>query len=155
MTVMNASQWAGDYLTAGVARMTMDVINLGSTDLALRLLFEDPAMGPPTNIAATTTPVILTAGGGWTSVSFDVQLDDLTALLGTTEDALSNTTVLRLFHNPAVGFPGPEIISQLGVDNIRARAVPEPSSIALIGLGCACLGVLLGNRARQRATHTS
>jgi hypothetical protein len=146
MTVINASQWAGDYLATGVARMTMDVINLGTADLALRLLFEAPMLGPPTNIAATTVPVILAAGTGWTSVSFEVGPDDLTALMGTVDDALSNTTAIRLYHSPTVAFPGPEIVSLLGVDNIRAQAIPEPASIVLMGLGMASLMVVAGRR---------
>src|SRR5689334_17209536 len=43
LTVINFSgQWAGDYLTAGINAIAFDAINLGSTPLALRLLFENP-----------------------------------------------------------------------------------------------------------------
>ena len=43
------------------------------------------------------------------------------------QTALANAAELRLFHNPAAGFPGPTVVAQLGVDNIRAsRQDPLP-----------------------------
>ena len=42
LVALNPAQWAGDYVAAGIRKISMDVNNLGSTDLFLRLLFEDP-----------------------------------------------------------------------------------------------------------------
>jgi hypothetical protein len=61
------------------------------------------------------------------------------------------TARLRIFHNSAPDFPGPPIGPPavnlvLGVDNIRA--VPEPSSALLIGVG---LLVLIGGARITRA----
>ena len=63
--------------------------------------------------------------------------------------ALSNAEELRIFHNPAPAFGGPNngppaITALLGIDNIQA--VPEPSSILLLSSG---IGVLLWLRNRQ------
>src|SRR5688500_8739332 len=59
LTVLNGSQWSGDYLAAGVTGIRMDVNNLGQTDVFLRLLFEDlPAVpGPHANLAVTENAV--------------------------------------------------------------------------------------------------
>ena len=65
LTVINASQWAGDYLAAGITGIWMDVNNFGNTDLALRLLVADPLGGPPTNVAFSTDPIVVPAGSGW------------------------------------------------------------------------------------------
>jgi len=137
LSVLNLSQWAGDYAAAGVTAITMDVLNLGSTDLSLRLLFEDPVAGPPSNVAASTLGISLPAGGGWTSVVFPIAPGDLTALMGTVENALGGATVMRLFHASATAFPGDPIVAQLGVDNVRA--VPEPSATLLLACGLAAL----------------
>jgi hypothetical protein len=47
---MNATQWAGDYLAAGIDGIAMDLRNLGTTDLTVRLLLEDPMGAPPANL---------------------------------------------------------------------------------------------------------
>ena len=44
LAVLNATQWAGDYAAAGIGAIAMDVSNFGPDDLALRLLFENPAV---------------------------------------------------------------------------------------------------------------
>lgn len=140
-------QWAGDYLAAGINGIRLDAINLGTSDVALRLLFENPIGGPPTDVAVSSTPFNLPVGSGWTSVFFPlfgpgglVVLDpsmDLHALL-------SNTTAIRLFHSPTVAAVGPPIAAQIGVDNITAT--PEPATLLLVVPGLALLA-----RRRRRA----
>ena len=48
LNVINASQWTGNYIAAGVNVITMDLNNFGSSDLYLRLFFEDPMSAPAT-----------------------------------------------------------------------------------------------------------
>jgi len=143
MVAMNGSQWAGDYVAGGVSFIEMDLNNLGNTDLAVRLLFENPMGAPPTDIAISDDPFLLPAGGGWVHATFPVTPADLVALLGTATDALSQTTILRIFHSPTDTFPGPPIVASLGVDNITADAapvaVPEPATLLLILPGAAAL----------------
>ena len=146
LTVMNGTQWAGNYMASGVNAISMSLNNFGTTDLSLRLLLEDPIQGPPANQALSTNAVVLHAGGGWTSVLFPILHDDLTAFTGTATGALSNATIIRLFHSPTATFPGPSVAALLGVDNIRALNVPEPSTILLVSSG---LPALIG-RARRR-----
>jgi hypothetical protein len=138
LAVLNESQWAGDYLGAGVRFIDMDVNNFGPDDLDLRLLFEDFAgMGPPANLALSANAVHVPAGSGWTRVRFPVSPADLVVeTFGTVTGALMNTDTLRIFHNPDPTFPGPgvgipRVNVTLGVDNITA-AVPEPGTITLL-----------------------
>jgi hypothetical protein len=137
LSAFNLEQWAGDYLAAGITTITMDVNNFGTEDLALRLLFADPSpAGPPSNIAASTEALLVPSGSGWVSLSFPVDPASLTAGLGTVEDALSGATELRLYHSPALTFPGPNVAVRLGLDNIAApAAVPEPASCLAFGVG--------------------
>jgi PEP-CTERM motif len=143
LVVMNSTQWAMDYLAAGALQIAMDINNLGATELSLRLLFEDPIPGPPSNIAASLVPIVLPASSGWQHVVFPIGVADLHALQGSVIGALSNATLLRIYHDPgpSVEFPGPAIAAQLGVDNVTAvvdvDVVPEPSLLLLVGLGAA------------------
>lgn len=149
---INPTQWGGDYTAAGVVAISMDVNNLGATDLFLRLLFEDPTAGPPSNTAFSTEAILLPAGSGWTSVMFPILATDLTAGLGSVAGALANATTLRLFHSSSATFPGEAVAAALGVDNISAlgsdgggggggTSVPEPGALGLLGLGLAGLAM--------------
>jgi hypothetical protein len=141
LTVLNLSQWAGNYQASGIHAIKMDVNNLGSTDLALRLLFEDPEGGPPSNIAISQNAILIPPASGWQSIVFPIQPSDLTALLGTVEEALKNTTAVRIFHSVDPLFPGAPVAAQLGVDNIQA--VPEASTTCVsLAVGFLALGLL-------------
>jgi hypothetical protein len=137
LTAINVNQWTGNYLAAGILAIVMDVNNLGTSDLALRLLVADPTVGPPTNLAFSSDAIVVPGGSGWTTVTFPFTPADLTAGLGSVGDALTNATELRIFHSTAATFPGEAVVAQLGVDNITA--VPLPGTFLLLGSGLLAL----------------
>ena len=142
LAASNITQWAGDYVAAGVQAIELDLSNLGTTDLTIRLLFEDLSGSAPFNVAASRA-VFLPAGSGWTHVRFGTTLADLEAVHGDAAAALTGADVVRMFHStqeaPADLFPGEPISALLGVDNITA--VPEPASVILMVLGLALVGI--------------
>lgn len=154
VAVQYQHQWAGNYIAAGITAITMDVNNLGTTDLYLRLLIADPMDAPPDNEAYSSSAVFLPAASGWRSVMFPVGLGSFTADTGTVMAALSNATELRLFNGAPIitGSPAPPFVAaMLGVDNITsvgAAAIPEPATCVLCGLGFAV--VLAGTNYRTR-----
>jgi hypothetical protein len=138
-----ADQWFGDYIAAGVTAIEMDVINLGSTDVALRLYFAGPG-----GSGTSTSGIALASGGGWTRVAFPTLPGAITAAPGVSaENVLSNVSELRLFHSAAAIFPGPNIAAQIGIDNVTA--VPEPGTWATLGLGLMVIGGVLSRRRRH------
>lgn len=162
LSAINASQWAGDYIAEGVLGIEMHANNLGMTDLFLRLAFEDPLGGPPTNIAYSSDPIFLPAGSGWTFLFFPIGPSFLTAGLGDVETALHTATLIRLYHSEADNFPNPispieAIEAQLGVDNISAFApvplIPEPATLLLVatGIGAAAATRRRPGRGKGRA----
>jgi len=136
LTAINAgAAWTGDFSSAGISGIRLQARNLGTTDLQLRLMLENPVGGPPTDVAISDDPLLLPSGGGWTTLEFSLAVADLMTLQGDVDALLGNVTTLRLFHSSQDAFPGETIAAQLGVDNVTALAnggpppgVPEPAS---------------------------
>jgi hypothetical protein len=140
LTAINTVQWAGDYADAGLSRIEMDLINLGASDLSIRLLFEDPMGGPSENRALTTFAALLPVGSGWMHFGFDIEPADLTALTGNAATLLGQVTVLRIIHNAAPNVAAP-VAGSLGVDNIEGNAqlagvaIAEPGDLPVLAFG--------------------
>jgi hypothetical protein len=132
LVILNGEQWAGDYLTAGVGGIALDLLNLSAQDLSIRFLLEDPADGPPQNVALTG-PATVPAGAGWTTVQIPLTVDTLTAVEGTVEAALAGATFVRILHNPDPTFPPPPVVAQLGIDNVTALSGVVPVQAATWG----------------------
>jgi hypothetical protein len=127
------NQWTGNYLIPSVSSLRMQVNNLGATNLALRLIFENASVGQS---LGTLSPVNVAAGSGWTTVTFSLASANLTG--GAFNLVMGNVTTLNLVHSPSVitdRSSAPRIAAQLGVDNITA--VPEPSVLVLATAGLA------------------
>jgi len=85
---------------------------------------------------------------------FPVLGTELAADRDSVANALTNATLLRLFHSEGAAFPGEALAASLGVDNICAidqtgsmdscaggggNPVPEPGTLALLGLSWAAM----------------
>jgi hypothetical protein len=139
LTAFNINgQWADNYLTNGINGISMDLNNLGSTELTIRLEFENPFSGG--DEAVTNIGIVLPAASGWVHAVLPVGLNALTALEGSVAGALGNTTVLRILHAPGITDAVP-VAGLLGVDNITALGTPEPATNALSGIGLVMLGL--------------
>jgi hypothetical protein len=148
LVAINGTQWAGNYLLSGVEAIGMDLRNLGSSNLTIRLQINDAIGGNfPTNEVVTTLGVVLPAGDIWTHAVFPLALNGLTTIYGDASLALSQATFLRVLYSPTPAEAVP-IAGVLGVDNINTVPVPEPSSIVLAITGLIALGV-----ARRRREH--
>lgn len=94
------AEWIGNYTSAGIIAFTFDVRNTNTTeDLHLRVGFNGTGFN---DWAASTNPVIVAAGSGWTSVTIPVEAGDLSLSgnPGTTVAAiLANVTQLRILSN--------------------------------------------------------
>jgi len=118
--MFNAAQWTGDYLTAGVSAITLDLRNSGDTDLNIRLAFQSNTGSR----AATTQAIELQAGSGWVAATFD--LLDLALVSGadSTEQLLSNVNQMRILsaQSPAYrGDPIPSTLDVAGLAGTRRR----------------------------------
>jgi len=142
LVVFNSAQWIGDYLSAGVSSIQMQVNNLGTSDLVLRLILAGAGQS-----LTTATPVNLVASSGWSTVRFSLAAANLTGP-GDYSAVMGNVAELNLVHSPSViahRSLSPNTLAELGIDNITA--VPEPSTLALVTLGFLAL---IGRAVRAR-----
>jgi hypothetical protein len=154
MVVLNTTpQWTGNYIAAGVNRISFDVINTTLTDLAIRVAFR----GGATNTRYCTLasfPLPADEAGNWHSVSFDispaavVNVGAGSASAATVLSQLSEIRILSAVNGPS--FTGDLIAASIGVDNIRAEQVPEPGPIAAAGFA-----VVVSLATRRRSSRTA
>ena len=145
--MFNRQQWRGDYLAAGVDRLSMDLINLGPTDLFVRVALLAPDPSGTTAFVSTDAFAMPAGGGGWQAHTFSLAEANLTRTVGTLTwaEALATVTEVRLLSAESPSHLGDVVVATLGVDNIRA--VPEPASAAVAAAG----GLALVAKRRRRA----
>lgn len=143
MVMFNTSQWAGNYVAAGVTRIVADMVNPGNTSLSMRIAL----LGPNDTAFSSKTAVDLPAGSDWRQVTFDLDAASLTRVQGSRPlaDVLADVRWIRILSNKsAPSLQGENIVGSLGVDNIRA--VPEPTGALLL-----VAGAMAALRPRKRA----
>lgn len=146
LLAFNRAQWAGDYISAGVTSIQLDLENLGSETLEIRLAFEDSSGQTPRQFAdwlATTASVVLLSGESGT-FTFGITAADLG---GTTDfnTLMSNAGAMRILSADSLSPQGDIMVGSLGVDNITA--IPEPSTALLVVVGLG--GLAVGGRRRR------
>jgi hypothetical protein len=136
-----AAQWSGNYVSAGITSVEMDLKNLGTTPLVMRIGLQETSG----TRFSSTTPFNLPADGLWHHAAFPINATSLTRTGSTpVATALTRINELRIIHSASADFMGDPIASSVGVDNIRA--VPEPAAAGLLALaGC---GVMARRRRR-------
>ncbi len=141
LNATNRSQWSGDYISAGVTSLEMDLINQGTSELSIRLIIYDASGPGGGSLFASTQARVLQPGTLWQRVTFGLASSELTWLgtgSGDLQGALMNVDAVFLRHQ--VGPPSNEftpVVGTLGIDNIHAA--PEPATLMLLA-GWALLG---------------
>ncbi len=151
LTAFNNTQWLGDYIAEGVTAIEVDLINLSSVSLSVRLAFKT---GPGNVPGYVSLPMLLPVGSGWQHFTISLAPANMRAIGGpapyNTFFAAGGVGEMRFIH--AVGnntLSGDFVVGQLGIDNIRA--VPEPATTALmVGGILALLGVLVRHKRHAR-----
>ncbi|MFN3166724.1 MAG: PEP-CTERM sorting domain-containing protein [Phycisphaeraceae bacterium] len=129
LVVFNELQWLGDYNAQGITAIRFDANNVGSNNVSLGFSINSGS-------ALTADTGTITPGSGWNT--YQIPLDTL--LIGSATE-LDNVTEIRLRYMQGGSFIS-GVPAQVHLDNIRA--VPEPTSLALIGLA----GLLVARRRR-------
>jgi hypothetical protein len=140
----NTTAWTGDYLSAGIKAIAMDVktisITFGPANLSLRIVLFGPG-----GAFSSKKPVTVNTEGGWQHVEFGLTRSDLVRIIGAGSDytgpgpdvddltaTLREVGTLLIRHDSApsptpVGLHPEHIMATLGIDNITAVLGPAPT----------------------------
>jgi hypothetical protein len=160
LTVFNHTQWFGDYVTAGVNEIDVDLNNFSDVTLSIRLAFKSGTFGGAPGYV-TTTAFTLAPDSGWQHAVFSITPGAMTGVGNPSAFATFFTAPaeFRIINaSTSLDLNGDAVIGQLGIDNIIA--VPEPGVVPLISSGLLVLASCIrcrpdGNVSRFRTTVRS
>jgi hypothetical protein len=128
LVTYNRTTWTGDYSSEGITAIAVDLRNLGSNPLFIRLAFTGPGGWWVT--AAVTVP----AFAGWGEATFDIQPSALQAVSEATNavTTMAGVMEMRILHSSPADHQGATVSGGLLIDNLTA--VPEPSALVLLSM---------------------
>lgn len=124
MVVFNPNlKWRGNYLDQNIVAIKFD-IKVEINDLNIKVAFQRGTNDNFTRVA-TSTPIIIEAGIGWTSVELPIAINDLEIIdnyLGdyTITEVLQDVSIIRILSNPNPMWLGESIAANIQLDNITA-----------------------------------
>jgi PEP-CTERM motif-containing protein len=159
LIAFNQTQWIGDYTSQNIGAIEMDLKNInypnGGAGMSVRIALRTSSGGSSTP-AWVSDPFTLLADNNWHHAVYFLNETNFTPI----NSPPSFATVIgggnmdfRILHNPladAIGASTFPFAAQLGVDNIHAAPVPEPSSLFLCGIA-----LVFGIRRFRRTKHRS
>lgn len=148
---VNDSQWLGNYVSAGVTGVAMDLrIPIPFGPLPMRIAIREATGDSSTTPGyCSTTAFNLTADGNWHHVVFPLDAASMTAINSPKQLSvdLANVVDFRLLSSPAPSVIGFGQATEFYVDNIAA--VPEPASIGILLSGIVGLALLRRHRTQR------
>ena len=126
------ARWIGNYTSAGVTKLEIDLRNLQTTALEIRAVL----FNTNTNRATSTVAFNLPVDSNWHHAIFSIQAADLTVVSGAAPLSTILGNVTQIMFREDTGGPssgGSNISSQMGLDNISAT--PEPACLILLAAG--------------------
>jgi hypothetical protein len=123
LITFNQTQWIGNYVTAKVVGVKMDLKNFGTAALPIRIAIREGTAGQTVPGYASTTAFSLPADSQWhKSAFFAMNASSLTPINspGALATDLANVKDFRLLSSAVPSTLGDAINARIGVDNITA-----------------------------------
>lgn len=147
LAAFNLNQWSGNYASAGITDVALDLLNPNEDPVQMRLVL----IGANGTRWTSITPADVPGDNTWRRYVLSLRQADLVNVQDTGDTwaaSMANAQRLLIRHDTGPGAGGTHFIGTLGMDNITA-VVPEPASTALL-LASAAL-VVHARRPRRRS----
>jgi len=128
LTLNESTAWTGNFATAGVNAVSMELKNFGTAPLSMRVALQETGGTYYVSNPAFTLP----ADNAWHTATFPLTASGLQTINGGTPLATGLTRIreVRILDNPSVDYHGAVVSASFGLDNVRA--VPEPAGPLLL-----------------------
>ena len=127
MICYNVAQWKGNYLTNGVARLTLQAKNFSGPALQLRAVLKT-GYGPTAGFASTVA-FPLPPDGAWHRATFELNEAAMTRVNSSSlifSNLITSAGELRILSSTEPSIIGDSIEATLGLDNIQALPATGP-----------------------------
>lgn len=141
----SGSNWTGNYFSAGITGIDMDLKNFnssGGATLHMRIALMNGTSRFSSGYESTTS-FDIAPGSVWLHHVFPIDAANLTPVNSppALNTFLTNVLEVRLLSAQSVlDFQGDTIAATAGADNIRALPVPEPGSVLLVAAAAGLAG---------------
>lgn len=130
LATLNTTQWIGDYQSAGVLDVEVDLLNPNAIPLDMRVVIFS---NNDTRFTSTVAHVV-PADNLWHSYTFSLREADLTNVQAngsSYNDTITNNIRLMFRYDASLGAGGTPFVGSMGLDNITA-VVPEPATLSAL-----------------------
>ncbi|MGI9203971.1 MAG: hypothetical protein ACR2Q3_08170, partial [Woeseiaceae bacterium] len=119
MAMFNTTQWAGDYVAAGIAEIRLDVRVISGPNANIRVGFQSTVGERYVSSLAVSVP----SDGEWHSIVLPIEAPDLSQVGGVTSynSVMTGVTQFRIFSSAGLQWQGDQLVMSLGVDNVSAE----------------------------------
>ena len=132
LTTFNLQQWLGNYVGQGITTIEIDLLNLSSVSLSIRLAYK--SANHQTAPGYMSQAMLLPVGSGWQHFSVSLTAASMIPVGGPADFNTFFTSGVqdaRIINSVGTSnLNGDFVVGMLGIDNIRA--VPEPTITALV-----------------------
>jgi hypothetical protein len=154
LTVFNRVQWLGDYIAAGVVAVEMDLFASATnpSPLSIRIAYKS-SIGMNAPGYSSTTAFTLPNDGQWHHAVFPLTAGTM-SVVGSPEPFatfMTHPAEMRILHSAGPSINGDFVTAVVGVDNIQAVPIPEPTGVLAAAAAAAGLaGVIARRRSKLR-----
>ncbi|NND59853.1 MAG: hypothetical protein HKN49_06245 [Gammaproteobacteria bacterium] len=130
-------RWTGDWVSAGVNTITVNMSNIGGTPLSMRIAFQKQSF--PGGCWSTTTAQPVPADGSWHSFVFVIDESTMTQVSGsaTLQEILAQVTEVRVLSNAnGPSCAGEQAASTVGFDDFRSIGDSDGDGISDLDDNC-------------------
>jgi hypothetical protein len=122
LVTFNQAQWSGDYLSENVTHIQLDITNLSTEILQMRVALGNGTDANSGSWYASSEAITVASGTENQSIIFPIDAESLTQVVGSSsyEDVFDHIVTLRILHSGSPSAQGDAIVAEISIDNIEA-----------------------------------